>query len=295
MIGVFQYLGKSTNGNPVSRPTRSAGTVAARWTARLLVAVAALVAAPPTLAQTEIWSATLSVKDLGPYGLGCRTSPTGHREKKCSEQAVLTDNDFTYDNTDYVFKWILRSPSDELWLKFENYVGVESSFERLTLHIDDKAFLMVDADNKSATMRIWHNPGLDWSAGNSVLLRITEDTQQSLNPLTATFEVLPETHNGSAFSFQIAFSEDVAATADAMRDHALVVGKGKVTNAGRMDGRDDLWSFTVTPSTSDEDVTILLLRNRPCNEPGAICTGRQRRLSKSLAGLVVAATSKHSK
>ena len=90
------------------------------------------------------------------------------------------------------------------------------------------------------------------------------------------FEGRPSSHDGTAFSFRIAFSEDIAASADDMRDHALDVTGGTVTAAAQVDGRADLWSFTVTPS-GNENVSILLVADESCTEAGAICTTDGRR------------------
>ena len=100
--------------------------------------------------------------------------------------------------------------------------------------------------------------------------------------LTASFEGVPETHGGeTAFRFQIAFSEDVAAGAGDMRDHALTV-----TGAARVDGRADLWRFTVTPSGT-ANVSILLAGGRACSEAGAICTANGGQLSNGLLSLIL--------
>ena len=112
---------------------------------------------------------------------------------------------------------------------------------------------------------------------------------RSADPLSADVEGLPSSHDGeTAFSFRIAFSEDVATSADDMRDHALTVTGGTVTDAARVDGRADLWSITVTPSGTGE-ITILLPR-RDCAEAGAICTADARKLSVGFA-VTVAGTS----
>ena len=96
-------------------------------------------------------------------------------------------------------------------------------------------------------------------------------------PLTAELLGLPSSHEGTAFTFRLAFSEDVAVSAAEMRDDALTVTGGAVTGAARVDGRADLWSVTVTPSGADE-MTISLPR-RDCAEAGAVCTADGRQLS----------------
>ena len=109
--------------------------------------------------------------------------------------------------------------------------------------------------------------------------------REAPDPLTAGFEGLPSSHDGGSFGFRIAFSEDIDADADDLRDHALTVSGGAVTEAARVDGRKDLWRFTVAPSGGD-DIEIELSAGRDCAEPGAICTSDGRQLSSGLAGAV---------
>ena len=92
-------------------------------------------------------------------------------------------------------------------------------------------------------------------------------------PLTAAFEEVPMLHPGeSAFSFRVAFSEDIDISYRTLRDESFTVTKGAVTQARRIDGRDDLWEITVAPE-SREAVTITLPGGRACGASGAVCTG----------------------
>ena len=98
-------------------------------------------------------------------------------------------------------------------------------------------------------------------------------------PLTATLQDTPSNHDGStAFTFRIAFSAEVEITPENMRDHALTVAGGTVTNATRVDGRSDLWELTVAPAGTAA-VTILVPLNRACTETGALCTADGQTLS----------------
>ena len=103
--------------------------------------------------------------------------------------------------------------------------------------------------------------------------------------LTARFDGLPATHDGGSFGFRIAFSEDIDAEADEMRDDALEVSGGAVSEAARADGRNDLWRFTVEASGGG-DIEIELPGGRECAEAGAVCTADGRQLSAGLLGLV---------
>ena len=60
---------------------------------------------------------------------------------------------------------------------------------------------------------------------------------------------------------------------------------GAVTEAAPVDGRDDLWRFTVTPSGTG-NVSILLQGGRAFTEAGAICTGTGGPLAAGFARIV---------
>ena len=138
-------------------------------------------------------------------------------------------------------------------------------------------------------------PSIKDQAGNlaegvtgAVTITPASSTQQSTEPLGASFVGMPQSHDGAtAFSFRIEFTEDIDADADDMRDHALAVTGGSVTAAAKVDGRDDLWEFTVEPSGA-VTVSIQLEAGRACAVAGAICTSDGRQLSVGLARTVVA-------
>ena len=97
-------------------------------------------------------------------------------------------------------------------------------------------------------------------------------------PLTASFESMAEAHDGeSAFTFRVAFSEDVGISDRSLREDAFTVTGGRVTLGARVDDRRDLFEMTVQPD-SDDDVAITLPAGRECSVSGAICTkGEPRR------------------
>ena len=93
-----------------------------------------------------------------------------------------------------------------------------------------------------------------------------------LPALTGQFEAAPEAHDGqSAFSFHVAFSEDIGISYQTLRDESFTVTGGTVTRARRVDGRHDLWEITLEPD-SREAVTITLPGGRACGTAGAVCT-----------------------
>ena len=91
-------------------------------------------------------------------------------------------------------------------------------------------------------------------------------------PLTASFTNAPPEHDGqSAFSFRVAFSEDIGISYQTLRDESFTTTGGAVTGAPRVGGRHDLWEITVEPSGA-ENVTITLAGGRACGTTGAVCT-----------------------
>ena len=102
-------------------------------------------------------------------------------------------------------------------------------------------------------------------------------------PLTATFEDLPDTHDGAtAFEFRVRFSEPIRGTYAFMRDSAFTVTGGSVTRARRVDG-SIVWAITVAPA-GDADLAIVLEAERPCGT--GVCTPDGRRLSERLEAAV---------
>ena len=107
-------------------------------------------------------------------------------------------------------------------------------------------------------------------------------------PLTASFEDMPEAHDGEGgFRFRVAFSEDIGISFRNLREDAFTVSSGRVTGGKRVDGRRDLFEMTVRP-TSVGDVTITLLAGRACAVSGAICTKGEprRKLTNTISATV---------
>ena len=107
------------------------------------------------------------------------------------------------------------------------------------------------------------------------LRRVSAEAQNALTAesvLTASFEDLPEAHDGgSAFRFRVAFSEPIAISFRSLREDAFAVTGGRVTRGKRVDGRKDLFEITVEPDGAGE-VAISLPAGRECSVSGAICT-----------------------
>ena len=99
--------------------------------------------------------------------------------------------------------------------------------------------------------------------------------------LTASFDNMPATHNGSAFTFDLAFSENVRAGYARIRDDAFAITGGEILTAQRKaQGSNQNWTITVKPDGNGA-VSITLPATTDCNATGAICTYDERALSHS--------------
>ena len=104
--------------------------------------------------------------------------------------------------------------------------------------------------------------------------------------LTASFQGLPSQHDGAtAFSFRIAFNDEIATEEAAFREHSVEVWGGEVTRAEPVDRRLDLWEVEVEPA-SDDSVMVSLKPTSSCAATGAVCTAGGRLLSVIPATMV---------
>ena len=104
--------------------------------------------------------------------------------------------------------------------------------------------------------------------------------------LTASFQGLPSQHDGeTAFSFRIAFSDEIATDAAEFRDHSVEVWGGEVTRAAPVGQRLDLWEVEVEPA-SEDSVMVSLKPAWSCAATGAVCTAGGRLLSVVPATMV---------
>ena len=105
-------------------------------------------------------------------------------------------------------------------------------------------------------------------------------------PLTASFSGVPAEHDGSEFTFDLSFSENVAAGYARIRDHAFSVNGATIKKAQRKtQGSNQNWTVTVDP-TGNGGVSITLPETTTCNNAGAICTDDGRKLNHSTSDSV---------
>ncbi len=101
-------------------------------------------------------------------------------------------------------------------------------------------------------------------------------------PLTAWIEGAPESHNGTdAFTFRIAFSEDIIISYKRFQSRVLRATGGSEIRASRVDRRNDLWKITVQPD-GDADVSVELPATGNCSGGGTVCASDGKSLSHRL-------------
>ena len=99
-------------------------------------------------AQTDVLSATLTVKDLGTSIVGCTQDvPAG----RCSD--FLSEDEFTYGSTDYTITALFLRPNGLLEITFDPALRTDAT--TLTLDVAGTAFDFEDATTKGARNRVW--------------------------------------------------------------------------------------------------------------------------------------------
>ncbi len=148
-----------------------------------LLALAALAgSAAPALAQTEIWSATLTVQNSSGF-LGCFDSGRGIQ---CSDTSVLTDDDFTYGTTDYTIPRLFVDRARTLFLGLNPSHGPTTG--ALELVVNGRRFALArGSTGGDRTLKLWKDSGLRWSEDDTVQVRlVTAAAPGAPTSLTAT-------------------------------------------------------------------------------------------------------------
>ena len=188
-----------------SAPRRPPRFPALAWAA---LALLGLLAHPsPAAAQTDVWTATLTPADFGSGLLGCNNASA---TSKCSTATVLSDDDFTYDSTDYsVTTLYLNATAFTLTVDTD----ITDATNALTVVVGSTSLAFADA-TQTARTRTWFNPGFSWTAGTAVSIRIPDTTPPELtsaavaadgNSITVTFdESVDQTNLPAAGAFSVA-------------------------------------------------------------------------------------------
>ena len=135
------------------------------------------------------------------------------------------------------------------------------------------------ACGETAAICISTNRALSEGISATVQMELQPE-QQSEGPLTASFENVPDWHDGTtAFTVEVHFSEAPSRLSYVtVRDGLFDVTNGAVTKAGRVTPGSNLaFEVTVQPS-ADTDVTLTVRGTDDCAAPHAVCRGDGRKL-----------------
>ena len=154
--------------------------------------------------HTLIWSATLTVKDLGSNFLGCDTSVPN---LGCEPGELLTDNTFSYDSVDYLIDSI-DLIGGQLRLITNRSTIPAAALADLTLHVGALSFPFADATHSSGTLT-WTGAGLSWSEDDMVPLAIRAFTRWTSISNSAPGEANETSHTlegldpGEEYTFEV--------------------------------------------------------------------------------------------
>ena len=112
---------------------------------------------------------------------------------------------------------------------------------------------------------------------------------RTVAPLTASFSSMPTEHDGSSFTFDLEFSENVEAGFKKIRDRAFTLDEADISSAKRKNpqsaDKNKAWTITVEPDGNDT-ISITLPATTSCSSNRGICTGDERKLSHSTSATV---------
>ena len=134
---------------------------------------AAIRTATITVHHATVWSATLTVKDIGSDALGCINAG----DQKCSSESNLTDDDFTYGGVTYTLTQLDQSITF-LSIVFDGLTApqVKTALSGLTLNVDGTAlaFSALTPSRFTAAVGYWsYDPDPGWTAGQTVAVSLT--------------------------------------------------------------------------------------------------------------------------
>ena len=197
---------------------------------------------------TEIWSATLTVKNPTANDFGC-FSGTETSNTSCANSAVLNDNDFEIDGTTYQVTNISISRGRFSILFFPSFSNNLSALQSLILTVDG-----MELPNENTMISIYESasPGITWTAGQEVALKFFQGGPPPSTDTTAptvSITGLPRAAEGEALTGPatalITFSEPVAGFTldDIDATNATLSNFGAVLT----DTPNTVWSVRVTP------------------------------------------------
>ena len=142
------------------------------------------------------------------------------------------------------------------------------------------------ADEDDETFTLTLSSPTNTTLGDATATGTIIDDDAPPPPLTASFQNMPTSHDGNAFTFGLAFSEDVKVSYRTLEGAAFEVGGGAVRGARRkQQGSNQAWEITVEPDWGGA-VAMVLPATSDCAVSGAICTADGRPLSNAPSATV---------
>ena len=207
--------------------------------------------------DAPIWSATLTVKDLGANFLGCDTSETN---KGCEPGELLTDHTFSYDSRNYqidvidLIGGLLKLETNQT----SNGISA-AALADLTLHVGALSFPFADATHSSGILT-WTGTGLSWSEDDMVPLAIRSFTPWTGVPDSAPGETNETSHTlegldpGEEYTFEVRAVNDVGGGGEASARLTLLAPAWGFTL--RDSGGNDVTELTEGGDPATATVTI---------------------------------------
>ena len=211
--------------------------------------------------HTLIWSATLTVKDLGSNFLGCDTLEDN---KRCEPSELLTDHTFSYDSRNYQIDVIELNGGTLKIETNQTFNGISAAaLADLTLHVGALSFPFADATHSSGTLT-WTGTGLSWSEDDMVPLAIVSASWTAVpdsapggaNETSHTLEGLDP---GGEYTFEVRAVNDIGGGGDASDTLTL---------------RAPAWGFTLRDSGGN-DITELTEGGDPATATVTITNASQ--------------------
>ena len=198
---------------------------------------------------------------------------------------TLSPDRFVLEGTTYRVRFLVHS-SDGLWLGMDRELPAD-----FTLLVADSYYRgsesMIPNSIDGVEAYWWPATPPDWLGDDPVRVGLTVHPDFPLGsrqkaPVTGYFHSFPTEHDWNEdVIFRINFSEGVATTAAALRDHVLSVSGGTVSSVEAVGDEGKTWAFSVTPASS-EPIAVRIEADLDCALPGAICTPDGRRLFNRL-------------
>ena len=135
----------------------------------LLLGAFSFFVAAPAMAQTTVWSATLTPADIF-IGAGCGNPIVG---KECSDTSILTDDDFVYDGTTFHIGVI--SLTDKFSVTFDT--ALPQGLHDATLNVGSTALTLASAEVDNDGQTVFWTQGVSGilTVGSAVSLSLVDD------------------------------------------------------------------------------------------------------------------------